>query len=374
MVKKHAAALLKRYGREHRDLVMGYYREHLDLLPERKMTIGNVVPVPFEDQFVTWVEESVAPGVTQGSFRAYKSDLATFFRDRMNFADKIRAASNHNCKSSSDPDGRSGGKKRKRKGLTDAELDAIAGYCRLRKGKHDALVTSLLECGRLLGLRPVEWVSVQIVPSTEARQGVAFVVSNAKNSMGRSHGETRTLLATNLTDDEMATIRGLVARARAKNRAWRDEVKNAGRRLNTIVQRLWPKVREDSRIRLYSARHQFGADAKRHRPRFDLVQIAAMMGHASIVSANRHYLSWHFGRKSPRLFRVMPCRGDVERVRDLNKDRPRKEFENPFATPRRNPLAAMTSNDIERYRERNKMHSDNRDDVPKAVRMNLKPK
>jgi len=77
---------------------------------------------------------------------------------------------------------------------------------------------------------------------------------------------------------------------------------------------LWPKRKQH--ISLYSARHQFAANAKFNG--LPLEHIAALMGHASIETATAHY-----GRRSAGTggMKVKAHSDDIERVTELNAHR-----------------------------------------------------
>lgn len=295
--------------------------------------VDALCPPELEGHFIEWLEDRLAPKIKKNSMRVYRSELASLFALRPDFAARIRAASSENCYRPGpgrSPDNLTSSQRLR--GLSDEDFEAIHDLCADRLRLYDVMITLFLECGRMVGLRPCEWPGVKLIQHPGARQGYALVVKNAKNSMGRAHGDTRTLLITNLEDLELAQLQEMVDRTGPRAEFWERLMKGCQDRLYELTRKLWPK--RNKQVTLYSARHQFAADLKIHRPRFSLAEIAAMMGHASIATANKDYAKWHGGRRGKPPFRVMPWHEDVERVIELNKDRPRDQFENPFATPR----------------------------------------
>ncbi len=75
----------------------------------------------------------------------------------------------------------------KRKSLTATEFNAVdAALLGLRTGTRSSLARPYLSYTSLLGLRPSEWPTAQII-------GTSLVVQNGKNSNGRANGSTRTI-------------------------------------------------------------------------------------------------------------------------------------------------------------------------------------
>ena len=92
------------------------------------------------------------------------------------------------------------------------------------------------------------------------------------------------------------------------------------RSLAQKIQSARKKARVKDKITLYSARHQFAADAK--AAGLSKAEIAALMGHRSIETAGEHY-----GRRSAGWtgdpdrvvgFRVVPGLEDVRSVQSIN--------------------------------------------------------
>lgn len=164
-----------------------------------------------------------------------------------------------------------------------------------------------LASGMLTGLRPLEWG--QTTYTTRSGED-ALVVKNAKNTNKRSHGPTRTILLGGLTDEERKIIKRHVERATEWSQAdqYPRFYHGCAATLSRVARRLWPK--RDKYPTLYSARHQFSADAKASG--LTSAELAALMGHAVDVTAGRHY-----GRRSAGLemLRVRPDPSEVAKIR-----------------------------------------------------------
>lgn len=170
------------------------------------------------------------------------------------------------------------------------------------------LVASLLT-----GLRPQEWANVTY---TTKDGEDAIVIKNAKFTNGRAHGPTRTLLLGKLTVEERETIRKHVEVSSEweQNKEFKRFNRDCASTLGRLSRKLWPK--RSQHVSLYSARHQFSADAKASG--MSREEIAALMGHAVDETASIHY-----GRKTAgyNLCRVRPDPEEVNRIRNTYKNR-----------------------------------------------------
>lgn len=170
------------------------------------------------------------------------------------------------------------------------------------------LVASLLT-----GLRPQEWAhTIYTFKNGED----ALVIKNAKHTNGRAHGPTRTILLGGLTVEERETIRQHVEVAIEweAHQDYKHFYQACASTLGRLSRKLWPK--RSQHVSLYSARHQFSADAKASG--MSREEIAALMGHAVDETASIHY-----GRKTAgyNLCRVRPDPNEVNRIRNTFQNR-----------------------------------------------------
>lgn len=215
-------------------------------------------------------------------------------------------------------------------------VNALAG----RNGFHHHLAGAMLVAGRAFGLRPIEWLNAELRYHSDPEGGATrftLRVKNAKQSQERTFGPTRTLHtdSNRLQEYEVQAALHVINHfpAYARERILRkpelehdevrllDPTRNALRR--TVEQIGWK-----SQITLYSARHQFAADAKASG--VTLFELAAMMGHASIETAQTHYGARRSGWGTPdnegwasddHHFRVLPDPEDLAAVVRMNEHR-----------------------------------------------------
>lgn len=165
----------------------------------------------------------------------------------------------------------------------------------------------------LTGLRPVEWANASIATIDGV---IALIVQNAKATNDRAHGVSRTIYLDGLTDDEINMISKHVERANSFEKAgdYNRFYHGCAATLSRSIKRLWPK--RESRITLYSMRHQFSANAKASG--FTREEIAALMGHAVDTTATEHY-----GKKTAGydMIRVRPDPKEVAKIRRAFKGR-----------------------------------------------------
>lgn len=166
--------------------------------------------------------------------------------------------------------------------------------------------------GVLTGLRPSEWRHAQM--GVDKKGNKVLIVKNAKNTNGRSHGQTRTLKLGKMPPGDIDLIeRHLEAAHRFVGQdAWEDFYFQCRRLLRMVADRIWP--RRIKHPTLYTARHLFSADAKTE---FDRIGVAALMGHASTDTAYQHYGKRHTGSGG---MSVSPDESDVQAVTLRNPD------------------------------------------------------
>jgi integrase len=163
-----------------------------------------------------------------------------------------------------------------------------------------------LAAGLVVGLRPCEW---QHATFNDGK----LCVQNAKATNGRAHGPERTIDVSRSSRLEQEVVERFLSRVQEAGedgyRQLYDGVRNLIRvvaREEFLGRRVFPT--------LYSARHVFAARAKATYPK-DVV--AALLGHASLVTAGRHYALARHARGGKPLD-AQPAVADVEAVRRAN--------------------------------------------------------
>lgn len=184
------------------------------------------------------------------------------------------------------------------------------------RSKVASLTLNILRASTYFGLRPIEWADSEFVLRGVSIQGIR--VKNAKATQGRSFGEYRTVWLGEVTDDYYEeifrealvsadevlmhfkamkqSIEGLDGQEQASTEYRLQvglELRACRSLLGQINTRLEKKklIKKEQRIMLYSARHQFAANAKRSG--LSPIEIAALMGHGALDTNEKFY-----GRKA----------------------------------------------------------------------------
>ncbi len=159
------------------------------------------------------------------------------------------------------------------------------------------------------GLRPCEW-------SDANWSGAKLIVNNAKATNERAHGPTRTLDLSRVEPAQRAVLNRFVPAVQSTGssgfKGSYDGVRNLVR---VVARRTFPGRKRYPT--LYTARHTFAARAK---ATFNRETVAALMGHASLESAARHYASSKLARGGMPL-QVEASFADIEAVRRANAAR-----------------------------------------------------
>lgn len=173
----------------------------------------------------------------------------------------------------------------------DALLEALESDSKTHGGEYDRFIAAWLRANLEIGLRPAEWEHMQ-ASRHETEDGERFLVfvRNAKATHGRGNGEFRTLFVTR-------AVYLLVRRAIEM----RDRLLEFGLDWATLQHKMRIRlyvVRQDipaaRHVCLYSTRHQVIADAKSAGKTPS--EIAAMVGHNSEETHQRHYGKARVGR------------------------------------------------------------------------------
>ena len=196
--------------------------------------------------------------------------------------DQLEATSSDGCMRKSD---RTSARKAKR--LPRQDFEAIERD--IRKKAHLSVLAlptlSAMTVLRLTGARPCELLSIEA--RSPAPGTIDVTIRNAKATNGRGLGEARSFQLRDVAEDEVAIVCGwpstldeLVTRYAAKS-----PVADISKYFSRAARRALGKRRKYPT--LYSLRHQFASDAKAAGLLPE--EIAALMGHASDVTAIRHY-------------------------------------------------------------------------------------
>ena len=153
----------------------------------------------------------------------------------------------------------------------------------------------------LTGLRPTEWETATLHDKT-------LIVQNAKNTNERSFGPERHILLTQVSQQELEDLQTLLTMLKQQSDINRT-LKLCQRLLYHIGKIIWP--RRNKKPSLYSARHQFCANAK--AARIGTPGLAALMGHKTNRTAIAHYARIQSGIAQD--FKVSPSPDDIKKIK-----------------------------------------------------------
>lgn len=179
----------------------------------------------------------------------------------------------------------------KAKFIKKDDLSKIISYLKYisRSALKDLAVDWLL-AGIYTGLRPSEWGSTYIKRELNKKTGekeIFLCVLNAKASNGRGTGILRTLNITNLNDDQLETIFNM---SNLGGKLFMEgELESTQKQVSQVIYKVCEKIFNGSNQKnysLYSARHQFIANAKKT---MKLEEIAALVGHNTVKTSREHY-------------------------------------------------------------------------------------
>ena len=197
---------------------------------------------------------------------------------------------------------------KKQKSLPAADLLTLDRDIGSRRTRYADVARLWLWAGVLTGLRPGEWRETAL-----SANGLVLTVRNAKHTNGRANGAHRHLHLDAMNPDERAAIARMVELATSA-----DDFTRLYHRVRKIVResakRCWPQ--RARRPSLYSARHQWAANAKRI---YGKRAVAALAGHASEATAGIHYARRQKGEQANL---PEPEPQDLDRVRRADPPHP----------------------------------------------------
>lgn len=193
----------------------------------------------------------------------------------------------------------------------------------LQKGtsRYDHVLYHWLRATRATGLRPIEWTTLKIKPDKTFKPvKFTLVINNAKHTNDRSFGKQRTIYIQSTNQ----IINSIIITWKTITEIYKDGgldahnkfYKGCRDRLLYVNSKIGCGGSK-KRITLYSARHQFKADMQYQGKTNE--QIAALMGHGSIATANTNYAKKRFSRDTKTT--ITPSESDLNKVIELNKNR-----------------------------------------------------
>lgn len=257
------------------------------------------------------------PTIGKNTWKQYKSALRSHFQSlAIETDDSVVLEELHVAIAVLDAESSTGAMKRgtrtsatKQKGFKQVDFDRLLAYLNANVGRHrfaNALRTWLL-ASRLTGLRPSEWEHAGLA---EIGGRPCLIVKNGKATNRRANGTFRTLDLSATSTADVEAVHEILAMLEGYEREM-----SFGRLQAALTHYMKRATRACFGSRktyptLYSARHQFAADAKSSG--WTQEEVAALLGHASDDTAGRHYARARSGQSS---IRVAPIGPEIQTVR-----------------------------------------------------------
>jgi len=191
----------------------------------------------------------------------------------------------------------------KDKKFSDSDRYDVIDWLKLHPAKFSNALIVILHIGGMVGIRPCEWKSASVTRLPNSC--FELHIRNAKATNGRSNGPSRTLTISNVNNEICDLVEGFISLV--SQLIWDELYDGCRKLLHKATRELWPYRKKYPT--LYSLRHQFAADAK--SAGMTKLQVAALMGHASIDTATAHYGKKRVGRGS---CNATPSQADVNRL------------------------------------------------------------
>lgn len=246
------------------------------------------------DDFYAWTDDC-ALKLRKATIRHYRASISFYFEKNSIDFDRSRL---YSLRTNNPLEGKRTSSLKDKKINID-ELIKLVNALRQSRSKYSELAISLILLGEIFGLRPVEWCGVKLKSNLEDENKAVLIVNNAKHTNGRSFGAQRyiefdwTLLDEPINTALACVFSELVPKQKSEAIRLLRSVRNLINRKNREI-----GVKPfETRITLYSGRHQFTSNLKSNG--FSKDEIAKLMGHASIETHSRYY-----GKKSAGRFGV----------------------------------------------------------------------
>jgi hypothetical protein len=316
------------------------YRSNARLLLEQFAHSNDQLFEPMA--FCKWLAKAKFP-LAAATWRVYRASALFYIQEH--FLSSHNQCSEYLAKFSSH-NKPAGIIRAKQKGYSETDFSALLTFIKGRidnprtRGNGKIWWTNvyyILVAGDLVGARPSEWAGA-VINRGDNHCNLIFV--NAKNSHGRSHGETRTINISQLSKVEVSAIQktielttDAITSGLCKNKhEYQKRIREYLLDANNIV---FPGA--EKTIAAYSTRHQVVSEYK-STPGNNAHGLAAILGHRSTQTAGRHYGRKKSGKGKLKHSKLQADRGDQKRVEAFNVGReigPRGPRQKPPSPPSR---------------------------------------
>lgn len=247
-----------------------------------------------------WLTE-LRPSLARATWRFYRAAFVWFLQ-KQHLQTEAKFISEHDQSPCLRRTNKTSAKKLK--GLPFKKFTKLLDALTNSASHEDKILALWLYAGFVTGLRPAEWAHADL-------DYKLLQVTNAKNTNGRSFAPRRTVDLSGCTNAEFEVVFDFLNIVKECG-SFKNFYERYRQRLLRWNRALWKRAKKH--ISLYSARHQFAADIKASGA--SPATLAALMGHASILTAIRNYARKRVGRR--RGGRVRPLNEDVDKVMALN--------------------------------------------------------
>lgn len=253
--------------------------------------------------------KSLIPTIRPRTFRFYRASLAYHFKTAGATDEALKALALLEKLSSKNVGKEVKGRRtssQKSKHVSPDDMSAIMKALNATNTSKAGRTLEWLRASVFTGLRPREWCGAELILKNSS---LILKVRNLKATQGRSFGESRSIVLSDLPKEGIQVIKTHLSLfrqqclARGNARVDRnatdsdaiyeqkcldegyDQVYTECRQLlYRTVRKLFKKRK--LHITLYTGRHQFAADAK---STFDKATVAALLGHRSLETAGKFY-------------------------------------------------------------------------------------
>lgn len=283
---------------------------------------------PNDELFLNWLE-SIKKVYKPAAWRFYRASLAFYAekKGKLELSAKIKKIEQISLSINEEPNDEKFHKSKtssdKSKNISQKEQEQLQEYLisKLQKSFWAPRTLIYFRAGLITGLRPIEWEHAELINyfDIEKRKSVPTLkVKNAKNTNQRAHGEFRHLFLDLLSEKDLQIIKTQVInikhlRGPNGKKTFEQYRKAISQCIYNARKDLWPKRKKN--ISIYTTRHQFAANLK--AAGYSREEVAALMGHATDLTATKHYGKKRSGRKAGGLARANP--EEVKRIRNTYK-------------------------------------------------------
>jgi integrase len=301
---------------------LSYIRTAMRIIQNYEIKNGRQFDTPIED-FRQWINGTFFSGLERATRRQYRAALSFYMEANYPRYKGIAAPRPYVRHNPPLPKRTSALKKK----YVDEQRFTSYLASSTDGDNYNGIARTMMIAGIAFGLRPQEWFDTEIKVDDDGR--TRLIVKNAKHTNNRAHGDHRTLwVDATVHQHSLGAAAELIQLLKDLSFIESERMKREGldgddelatakikekiiRQSGAALRRTLIRLKMKGAFTLYSARHQFAANGK--AAGLSLIELAALMGHASTETASTHYGKRRAGRSGVP-FGVEADQGDMERV------------------------------------------------------------